>query len=193
MLALIKAIFAALFGGKLEIPAADGPATTKPDGLPWLTEAFEHLGLKEVPGSKHNPAVVDFWRRGKAGDYTSDETAWCAAFVSACLEDAGVRSARTGWALSYLNWGTRVSAAVGAVVVFERTGGGHVGFVVGRTRNNELVVLGGNQSNAVNKAAFPVGRARGYRWPKDVPLPTVQGFASLPFVEIGVDHEPSTS
>ncbi|WP_274584110.1 TIGR02594 family protein [Neisseria leonii] len=55
--------------------------------------------------------------------------------------------------------------AYGCLVTFTRTGGGHVGFVVGQDARGNLLVLGGNQSNRVSIAAFPRSRATGYYWP----------------------------
>ena len=53
--------------------------------------------------------------------------------------------------------------------MFSRDGGGHVGFAVGKDTAGRLLVLGGNQGNAVSIAAFDVARAIGYRWPAGVP------------------------
>jgi uncharacterized protein (TIGR02594 family) len=140
---------------------------------PWLDAAKALIGTKEIPGPKHNPKVVNLWAEGKAGDYKDDETPWCAAFVSAQLENGCVKSARTGWARGYLKWGRKLTGpAVGAVVVFSRGPKfGHVGFVVGKDANGNLMVLGGNQKDAVTIAAFATDRVLGYRWPKEHPLP----------------------
>jgi hypothetical protein len=50
-------------------------------------------------------------------------------------------------------------------VTFTREGGGHVGFIVGTDARGNLMVLGGNQSNAVSIAPFAKSRATGYYWP----------------------------
>ena len=57
----------------------------------------------------------------------------------------------------------------GCIVVFTRDGGGHVGFVVGQDKVGSLMVLGGNQGDAVNVKAFPRSRATAYRWPMGLP------------------------
>ena len=44
--------------------------------------------------------------------------------------------------------------AYGCIVVFSRAGGGHVGFLVGKDKQGNLMILGGNQSNAVNIKPF---------------------------------------
>lgn len=123
------------------------------------------IGITEVKGGKHNPEIVQFWKDIKRGGIKDDETPWCAAFVGACLERAGIKSSRFESAKSYLEWGEKLNApAVGCVVVFTRTGGGHVGFVVGQDAAGNLQVLGGNQSDQVNVRTFGRDRVTGYRW-----------------------------
>ena len=54
----------------------------------------------------------------------------------------------------------------GCIAVFERKGGGHVGFVVGTDERGRLMVLGGNQGDAVTIAPFDKSRVLGYRYPQ---------------------------
>lgn len=138
----------------------------------WVVEARKHIGVREIPGVNHHPLIVQMWKAIKRGGIKDDETPWCAAFVGFCLENVGIVSSRFESARSYLTWGQSISwPAPGSIVVFTRQGGGHVGFVVGTTPDKQLLVLGGNQGNAVNIRAFPLGRVSGYRWPQAVPLP----------------------
>ena len=145
--------------------------------LPWIKEARRFIGEREIKGPEHNPLIVQWWKDIKRGGIKDDETPWCAAFTGAMLEHVGIRSSRFESAKSYLEWGTGLKEpAYGCVVVFTRTGGGHVGFVVGRDEKGNLLVLGGNQGDAVSIAAFSVSRVSGYRWPSGVqfdqqPLP----------------------
>lgn len=89
------------------------------------------------------------------------------------FERCGIRSTRFESARSWLEWGTELSEPVyGCVVVFRRNGGGHVGFVVGQKSNGDLMVLGGNQGDAVCISAFPRSRVAGYRWPEGIPVCT---------------------
>lgn len=55
--------------------------------------------------------------------------------------------------------------AYGCIVTFTRQGGGHVGFVIGKDKSGNLMVLGGNQGNRVSIAAFSPSRVTGYYWP----------------------------
>jgi uncharacterized protein (TIGR02594 family) len=148
----------------------------------WLVEARKVEGLKEIKGPQHAPEILQMWRDIKRGGIKDDETPWCAAFVGAMLERAGIRSSRFESARSYLDWGQVISEPVlGCVVVFSRQGGGHVGFCVGRDKAGNLLILGGNQADAVNVRVFPVYRVTGYRWPTGVLLPT----DPLPLIEGG--------
>ncbi|MEX3086109.1 TIGR02594 family protein [Escherichia coli] len=135
----------------------------------WLAEARKYIGERELKGQKHNPLILQMWRDIKRGGIKDDETPWCAAFTGAVLERCGIKSTRFESAGSYLGWGEQLlKPALGCVVVFKRDGGGHVGFVVGQTKIGDLLVLGGNQSDAVNVRAFPRSRVSGYRWPVGV-------------------------
>ena len=138
----------------------------------WLIEARKYIGLKEIPGSAENGTIVQFWKTIRRGGIKSESVPWCAAFVGAMLETVGVISTRFESAKSYEKWGVKLDApAVGCVVVFTRDGGGHVGFVVGQDKAGNLLVLGGNQGDAVNIKTFPRSRVTSYRWPAGITRP----------------------
>lgn len=150
----------------------------------WLQEARKLIGLREIKGPNHAPEILQMWRDIKRSGIKDDETPWCAAFVGAMLERAGIRSSRFESARSYLTWGDQlVEPIVGCVVVFSRDGGGHVGFCVGQDASGNLLILGGNQADAVNIRAFPRTRVTGYRWPSGV-LPTEPGLPVLSGAEL---------
>jgi uncharacterized protein (TIGR02594 family) len=145
----------------------------------WLAIARTYIGQREIKGVNHNPLIVSWWKAIKRGGIKDDETPWCAAFVGAMLEKVGIISSRFESARSYLTWGTKLaSPVVGCIVVFQRDGGGHVGFVVGTDMKGNLLVLGGNQSDEVNIRAFTRDRVVGYRWPTAVPME----YAPLPLL-----------
>jgi uncharacterized protein (TIGR02594 family) len=138
----------------------------------WIAEAERHLGTTEIKGSKHTAEIVGWWKAIKLGGIKDDETPWCAAFVGACLEASGIRSTRSAAARSYCAWGRLIRyPTYGCIVVFTRAGGGHVGFVVGQDKTGNLLVLGGNQGDAVNIKSFSRTRVLSYRWPEGEPLP----------------------
>lgn len=141
----------------------------------WLQRARLEIGVEEYPGARHNARVLGYWELSRLA-FNDDETPWCAGYVGAMLEDVGIRSTRSGMARSYLKWGQPAPGSIkGAVVVFwrgSRSGSsGHVGFVTGRDQYGNIMVLGGNQSNAVNIKPFAADRVLGYRWPSGLPLP----------------------
>lgn len=157
--------------------------TTEPK---WLLAARNFHGLTEIAGPRHNKQIVQFWKDIGMGGIKDDETPWCGAFVTFCLQVSGIKAPNTGRALDFMNWGKPCDAAVGSVAVFSRSGGGHVGFVAGRNASGHLMILGGNQGNAVNIRAFDPASARlkflGCRWPKNLALPDNTGITTLPIL-----------
>jgi uncharacterized protein (TIGR02594 family) len=71
----------------------------------WLELAWADLGVAEGPGGANNPRVVRYYAAAGHPEVRADEVAWCAAFLGACLERAGVGSTRSLMARSYLAWG----------------------------------------------------------------------------------------
>lgn len=142
--------------------------------FPWMNIAIQYIGEREIKGVTHNSLIVGWWKKIKRGGIKDDETPWCAAFVGAMLEDAGIKSSRFESAKSYLSWGSKLAAPTyGCVVVFQREGGGHVGFVCGQDAQGRLLVLGGNQSDKVSIRAFKRDAVVGYRWPEEVAFPKI--------------------
>lgn len=137
----------------------------------WLSIAKHELGVSEYgEETKNNPRIIQYH------DVTSlkarsDKTPWCASFVSWCLEQAGVKSARTARARNYLKWGMQITDPIpGCIAVFSRgKASGHVAFFI-KEDGDSIIVLGGNQSDMVCERAYPKSRLLGYRWPNDYPI-----------------------
>ena len=151
----------------------------------WLIKALNDYGIREISGKQHNERVLKIWKDAKLGGIKDDETPWCSGAVSAWIERSHIKSGRTAWARNYLNYGSELDRPLlGAIVVFERGSGGHVGFVTGITEDKKQIrVIGGNQANTVNERMFDVDRVLGYRTPDSkvslVPPPIVDsGLAS---------------
>jgi uncharacterized protein (TIGR02594 family) len=148
-------------------PGVIVPAKVSGDPV-WLRRARLEIGQREISGSRHNLRILSWWELAKL-PFRDDETPWCAGFVGAMLEDCGIKSTRSGMARSYEKWGQPCEPIPGAVVTFWRgsksSGSGHVGFVTGRDQYGNVMVLGGNQSNAVSIAPFDTARVTSYRWP----------------------------
>jgi uncharacterized protein (TIGR02594 family) len=145
----------------------------------WLAYARKFLDLREIPGSQHNPVILDWLMKLRAW-WRDDETPWCGVYVAHCMATFGIPLPQY-WmrARDWLNWGTKLEfPTIGCVVVFSRDKGGHVGFVVGRSIDGHLMVLGGNQGNRVSIAPIDNSRVLGYRWP----LQKVLAIVTLPIV-----------
>jgi uncharacterized protein (TIGR02594 family) len=134
---------------------------------PWMQYALQEYGVREVAGSGTNPRIAAYLAVVGAG--SSDETAWCSAFVNWCMQQAGILGTLKANARSWLKWGNACLAqpTYGAVTVLWRGNPngwqGHVGFYAGSS-GNHIVLLGGNQGNAVSLREYKKSRVLGYRW-----------------------------
>lgn len=150
----------------------------------WLDAARRDMGLRELPGAPTAPRIATMLKRLGAW-WSDDATPWCGTAVATWMLDADIVPPGSWYrAKAWATWGQPMARpAEGCVVVFERAGGGHVGLVVGETAGGRLLVLGGNQGDAVSVAAFPRDRVLAYRWPpgRDLPsyLQLAQGDAAL--------------
>jgi uncharacterized protein (TIGR02594 family) len=135
----------------------------------WLALAATQLGISEVKGNNHRAEILKYWRDIKRSGIQNDETPWCAAFVGAMLERAGIQSSRFEGAESYLQWGRRLALPVqGAIAVLDH----HVAFVAGVRTDGCIMLLGGNQGDAVNLAPFKDQAIKSYRWPASITVVT---------------------
>ena len=94
--------------------------------------------------------------------------AWCADFVNATLNQAGMQGTGSGMARSFLNWGQAVDQPQrGDIAVFTRGDPngpfGHVGFFEGYNPDGSIRVLGGNQGDAVSIANYSADQLLGFR------------------------------
>jgi len=138
--------------------------------------ARTYIGLKEYPGAANNPTILG-WAKGLGSKilgiaFGADSVPWCGLFVAHCIKQACLTPAPIAVrASAWEKWGQPCKPTVGAVVVFKRSGGGHVGFLVGENATSYRV-LGGNQSDAVNEAWIEKSRAVAIRWPAGQSVPT---------------------
>lgn len=137
---------------------------------PWLATAESYLGLKEATGSADNPKIIGWAKKiggWIASFYKKDEIPWCGLFVAECFNAHGMQIPSSALsALAWANWGQPSRIAPGAVLVFKRPGGGHVGFYVGED-SSAFHVLGGNQSDSVSVTRIAKGRLLAVRWPSE--------------------------
>lgn len=161
--------------GTLMCPADDSQ-------FPWMSVAMGELGVREVVGSRHNPRILEYFTAVR-GHIRDDETAWCSAFANWVIRETGLEGTRRGNARSWATWGTQLpleALPYGAIAVLWRgspsSWKGHVAFYAG-TEGGDLVLLGGNQGNAVCLKKYPRNRLLALCWPPGFPAPN-QSYAA---------------
>lgn len=140
--------------------------------------AQRFVGMKEIPGPKDNPFIQ--WSLTLCGfpSDVHDEVPNCSAFANAIAWLLRLPRSKSARARSWLTVGTpitlRQAAAGNDVVVLKRgkppqpgaevlDAVGHVGFFAGLEGNETVLVLGGNQGDAVSIARFDIGDVLGVR------------------------------
>lgn len=146
----------------------------------WFDLAVKEIGQRELPENR-GPVIRRYITLGKCGE---EGDPWCAIFINAMLESAGVPGTRSPSSQSYThnsNFVKLQGPALGAITVFWRisktSGLGHVGLYAGQDKHGFIDTLGGNESDMVraemlNAAGHSFG-LRGYYWPKSVPAPII--------------------
>ena len=138
----------------------------------WLRAAREKLGTREAVGAANSPTIMGWAKRlgtkALGMVYNADSVPWCGVFVAICLAEDGLPPAPIAVrAKAWAGWGANLAAdrlAPGAVLVFERPGGGHVGFYVCEDPTH-YHVLGGNQGDRVSIMRLEKSRCIARRWP----------------------------
>lgn len=128
------------------------------EGAPkMLVESIRHYGILEKVGKGSTPDITQWAKEvGVSGWYTDDDIPWCGLFVGVVAKRCGYPfpASKLLAARQWVNWGVPVTKGremLWDVLVFSRSGGGHVGFMVGEN-DKAFLVFGGNQSNAVGFA-----------------------------------------
>lgn len=142
--------------------------------LPWIVEGKKVFGLHET---KDNEKLRTWLLSDNKTLGDPKALPWCGDYVETAIKKSLPEETLTGnlaknpyWARNWLEFGEKTKPVYGAVIVFGRNGGGHVGFVVGEDED-EYYVLGGNQSNSVNISRIAKNRMLGTRWPNSFENP----------------------
>lgn len=141
---------------------------------PWLEALARHTGEREIKGSGDNPVIMSMFAAVGHGEIEHDETAWCAAAAGWSLIEAGYPvppRAVNLTARSYETYGRPLREfRRGCICVFyrgkarETSWQRHVAFGL-EIKGNRIRVLGGNQSDSVSEAWFPIADLVTMRWP----------------------------
>lgn len=152
--------------------------------LDWIATGKQYVGLREVKGARHNPNIQMMLKYLGAW-WKDDETPWCGVFTAYCLKKNGIVIPKHWYrALDYKNYGAKLSKpCYGCIAIKTRKGGGHVCFVVGKTKDGRLVCLGGNQNDMVNYAVYKASDFEEFRWYGRTNTP-LQGRYDLPVLNV---------
>lgn len=148
----------------------------------WMVWARAQIGTAEIPGAKSNPKIIGWAQRLGAKvlgiNYDRDSIPWCGTFCAAAVAQAGIKPPPIAVRASqWATWGQPCDPVVGAILVFQRPGGGHVAFACGED-DEAFHCLGGNQSDRVNITRIEKSRLIACRWPVGVPITTQRKFLS---------------
>ena len=135
--------------------------------------------LREIPGPQHDPFIQFCFTKCGYGPDTPDEIAWCAAWLNGLCWLHRYPRSKSAAARSWLTVGRPIALeearAENDVVILRRGSGvqpgpdvlkapGHVGLFAGlEDQGRRVLVLAGNQGNAVSIQAFPVDQILGIR------------------------------
>ncbi len=145
---------------------------------PLIREALNLYGVKEYEGEANNPEIIGWAKEINLTIkewYRKDSDAWCALFISVVCKRAGFTPPDKFNAIranSFAKWGEPIFGfpLLGDILVFTRSGGGHVGIYVGED-SVCYYVLGGNQSDCVCITRIPKERLLTTRRAPINPLP----------------------
>lgn len=151
------------------------PAPTERVPPPWMDIAFTQHGIREIPGAKAHPQIVAYHATTKL-HATSDEVAWCSAFVNWCMRSVQLKGTDSAKARSWLDWGVPLQyPRLGCIVILQSPlrgpEAGHVGLYWMNRSSSEVWLYGGNQDNSVGLKSYPRVDVLGFRWPADYKSP----------------------
>lgn len=126
--------------------------------------AARQLGMNEAD---QRVALQEFMANGGI-NLDPAVTAWCAAYVNASLEQAGLEGTGSNMARSFLDWGQETTTPQrGDLAIFTRGDPngpyGHVGFFDSYNPDGTIRVLGGNQGDSVSYANYSPDALLGFR------------------------------
>jgi uncharacterized protein (TIGR02594 family) len=157
-----------------QLIAANGQAASiAPQGpSPWITEAKTALGRNEA---RDRTWLMDWLKRDGRTLGDPGKNPWCGGFVETCIRMGlpdepllGALGTNPYWSRNWLLFGLETKPVPGAVLIFGRGSGGHVGCALGQD-DTQFFALGGNQSDAVTIARIGKSRLLGARLPAIYP------------------------
>jgi uncharacterized protein (TIGR02594 family) len=150
----------------IEIAAASHSVTTDP--LPaWLRVALREYDQRRFIGTQSNPRIIAYLNSIPNTAGLNDKVDWASAFAEWSLNQAGIDGPKDMRPRAWVAWGRQVKTPeIGSVVIFNFAGTEHVGFVLADT-DDSLIVLGGNQAEAVTFRRYPKKDVIDFRMPSN--------------------------
>ncbi len=138
---------------------------------PWLRVARGELGVRNFPAGSSNPRITGYHAGTNIEGY-DDKANWCSSFAQWVLARVGIAGTGSAVARSWLAWGEALAdPRPGCIAVLWRedpqSWKGHVGFFL-RVEGDDVVLLGGNQLEAVREHRYPRAQVLAWRWPSRV-------------------------
>ena len=135
---------------------------------PWMRVARGELGVRNFPAGSSNPRITGYHAGTNIAGY-DDKANWCSSFAQWSLARVGIAGTGSALARSWLAWGNALAEPrLGCIAVLWRedpqSWKGHVGFFV-RFDGDDVVLLGGNQLEAVREHRYPRAQVLAWRWP----------------------------
>ena len=140
----------------------------KPQSIADRAESYLNKGITEVAGRGSNGTIAKWIARIERKyptDLTQDDStySWCGVFVGNVVleladlgDDIQQPPSYCQRASEWKKWGRPVkSPQRGDIAIFPRKGGNHV-TIVSRVAGDKVVCCGGNQSDTVCLATYPV-------------------------------------
>ncbi|WP_420408711.1 peptidoglycan-binding protein [Hoeflea sp.] len=160
-------------GGRSPVPTA--PAERMP---PWMAEMYRRKGLHEG----RNNSTLSKWLR--IGRYLGNpaKLPWCGDAVETAIVKTLPNEPvpdNPFWAQAWSKFGVAANAGdIGAIGVIRWSArAGHVGIVAAYdAKRQRVLLLGGNQSDAITLSWFPLSKFIAFRWPSTFPK---KGYPSL--------------
>lgn len=148
---------------------------------PWMAEMYRRLGLNEV---RDNKTLSEWLRTGKFLGNPA-KLPWCGDAIETCIYKTLPNEPAPSnpffaqsWAKFGIDAGGPIVGSIG--VIRWSPSSGHVGIVAG-IDGNRVIMIGGNQSNAITISSFPLDKFIAFRWPKTYPVrryPALKGSAA---------------
>lgn len=130
-----------------------------------------YIGTKETPGPK-STALIAQWIKQAAEwlDRDDSKTAWCGCFRGAIGYETGTGVPPAHYrAANWAKWGKPVPLdrrdlwRPGMTVVLPRSGGNHVAIYHAPKDLDRVILLGGNQADAVSLQTYSINRITAVR------------------------------